>query len=290
MAQQNKQPQPGDGDAGGQLLSVISLASQPDLTASRLETKDTSDGASDRQIDIIRFVGELTPQLFGQDLYLEGGIGVARSTFDLALENKPADDVEFSTIAAIGGIGPSFELADFTFLRPQVLLGFGYVDESFGIPIVDDDGPVDDSADLRLWSFAAGLALSLDYEAPFGDDIIDARLRASQLFLNTIWSADDSLGANASNQTINGTLVYKLNTGWQPYDMPFYLTGLVAGNAFLGDQSDALGFDHYFEYGAGIEFDTRAQDWWVKSFRLRGAGIIGDGVTGFAIGGGIGFQ
>jgi hypothetical protein len=281
-----RRDQPGS-DAGAQLLSIVGLAITPDITASRLVPNDTGVRA-DQRIDILRLANDITIATDDGPLYLEGNLGFARATVDLRFGDNVVEPNTFDAVGAFGAIGPDLRFGRFTRLRPLLIIGMGYVDDDFGLP-EPIAGDSDETLDLRQWSAAYGFGLSIDYERPLGDDLIDLRLKASQVFFDTLWSADPRLTSDTVNQTINASATYKHDTGLRLARHPLLVTGLLGGNAFLGDQQDALGFAWFAEYGAGLELDLSAADTAVQRARIRVTGIAGDGVKGISFGAGIGF-
>ncbi len=275
-------------EAGAQLLSIVGLAATPDITASRLEPVD-SDELSFSRIDTLRLGNDISIPFRNGTLYLEGNVGFARATADFSLGDTVAQDINFDAIGAFGFVGPDFAVGRFTHVRPLLILGVGYVADDFGLPEALQGAPNEIDLDLRQWSAATGFGLSIDHEQPLGDDLIDLRLKLSQIYLSTIWAADDRLSADTSNQTINANAAYKYDTGIRVGSYPLLLTGLLGANAFLGDQQDALGFSWFAEYGGGLELDLREADAAVQRARFRVTGIAGESVTGISFGVGIGF-
>ena len=281
---------PGDGagsDAGAQLLSIVGLTITPDITASRLRPNGA--GVLDGQrIDTLRLANDVSIATADGPLYLEGNLGFARAEIDLRLGDGVVEANSFDAVGAFGAAGPDLEVGRFTRIRPLLILGLGYVDDDFGLPepVAGDD---EETLDLRQWSVAYGVGVSLDHERPIGDDSLDLRFKASQVFFETLWSADPRLTSNTVNQTLNASATYKYDTGLRLAARPLLLTGLLGANAFLGDQQDALGFAWFGEYGAGLELDLSGGEGAVQRARVRVTGIAGDGVTGISFGAGIGF-
>ncbi len=288
VAQEQSSPDVGGRatDAAAQLLSIIGLVATPDITASRIDVE--GDGAlSSQRIDSLRLANDTTLDLDWGRLYLEGNLGFARADIDLRLPDRIVGDVNVDAIGAFGGAGPEFEVARFTRVRPLAIVGVGYVDDSLDVFDIDDTEPTDLA--LRQWAAAYGFGVGVQYERPFGGDLLDLRLKASQVWLQTVRSEDDRFTGNTSNQTINASAVYKYDTGIRFSENRLLLTGLLGGNAFLGDQQDALGFSWFAEYGGGLELDISPSGYWVQRARFRVTGIAGDGVTGISVGVGIGF-
>jgi hypothetical protein len=275
------------GDAGAQLLSIVGLTITPDITASRL-VPNGPDNRDDERIDTLRLANDVTIATAEGPLYLEGNLGFARARVDLRFGDRVFEANNFDAVGAFGAVGPEFALGRFTRLRPLVIFGMGYVDDDFGLPDIIAGEP-EETLDLRQWSAAYGFGLGMAYERPLGDDVLDVRLKVSQVFFETLWSADPRLTSVTSNRTINASGVYKYDTGLRLARHPLLLTGLLGANAFLGDQQDALGFAWFAEYGAGVELDLSGGGGAVQRARVRVTGIAGDGVTGISFGAGIGF-
>ncbi len=275
-------------DAAAQLLSVVGLVATPDITASRLETEDTGQ-LNGQRIDTLRLANDISIPFQDGALYFEGNLGFARAAVDLRLGDGVRENVNFDALGAFGAVGPDLAITRHFRARPLIILGTGYADDDFGLP-----GPIDEEddtpeLDIRQWSGAVGFGLSLDYERPLGDDEIDLRFKASQVYFETLWSKDDRFTGDTSNQNINASAVYKYDTGLRLAETRVLLTGLLGANAFLGDQRDALGFAWFAEYGGGVELDLRRLEGAVQRARVRVTGIAGDGVTGISVGAGIGF-
>jgi hypothetical protein len=286
-AQTTPRRDPPGSEAGAQLLSIVGLAITPDITASRLEIDDDSQLAGQR-IDTLRLANDVSLATRDGPIYLEGNVGFARAELDLRLGDAVAETNNFDAIGAFGAVGPDFRLGRFTRLRPLLILGVGYVDDAFGLP-EPIAGDSEESLDLRQWSVAAGLGLSVDHERPLGDDVIDLRLKLSHVAFDTLWAADRRLATETVNQTVNASAAYKHDTGLRLGAHPLLLTGLLGANAFLGDQQAALGFSWFAEYGAGLEVDLSGGEGAVQRARVRVTGIAGARVTGISFGAGIGF-
>lgn len=277
----------GPPEAGAQLLSIVGLAALPDITASRLEPNGEHDLRGQR-IDTLRLANDTTFALAGRPFYGEGNLGFARARIDLRLGDDVARADNFDAVGAFGAIGPDLEVARFIRLRPLVIIGAGYVDDDFGLPDPIDADEVE-GVDLRQWSLAYGVGLGVDYERPLGTDLVDLRLKFSQVWYDTVWAADDRFAIETSNRTINASAVYKYDTGLRVGAYPLFVTGLLGANAFLGDQRDALGFSWFGEYGGGLELDLAPAEVWAQRARVRVTGIAGDDVTGISVGVGLGF-
>ena len=274
-------------DAGAQLLSIVGLTITPDITASRLQPSGS--GVLDGQrIDTLRLANDVSIATADGPLYLEGNLGFARAKIDLRLGDGVVEANSFDAVGAFGAVGPEFALGRFTRIRPLVIVGLGYVDDDFGLP-EPIAGDSEETLDLRQWSAAVGFGLSLEHARPIGDDDLELRFKASQVFFETLWAADPRLTSDTVNQTLNASTVYKHDTGLRLSRNPLLITGLLGANAFLGDQQDALGFSWFAEYGAGLELDLSGGEGAVQRARLRVTGIAGDGVTGISFGAGIGF-
>jgi len=286
-AQTTPRRDPPASEAGAQLLSIVGLAITPDITASRLEIDDDSQLAGQR-IDTLRLANDVSLATPDGPVYLEGNLGFARAKVDLRFGDEAVEANNFDAVGAFGAIGPDLGVGRFTRVRPLLILGVGYVDDAFGLP-EPIAGDAEESLDLRQWSAAAGLGLSVDHERPLGDDVIDLRLKLSHVVFDTLWAADQRLATETVNQTVNASAAYKHDTGVRLGRHPLLLTGLLGANAFLGDQQDALGFSWFAEYGAGLEVDLSAGEGAVQRARLRVTGIAGASVTGISFGAGIGF-
>ncbi len=281
---------PGDGsgsEAGAQLLSIVGLTITPDITASRLQPSG-SGGLDGQRIDTLRLANDISIATADGPLYLEGNLGFARAKVDLRLGDGVVEANSFDAVGAFGAVGPDFAFGPFTRIRPLLILGVGYVDDDFGLP-EPIAGASEETLDLRQWSAAYGFGLSLDHDRPIGDNSLALRFQASQVFFQTLWSADPRLTSDTVNQTLNASATYKHDTGLRLAEQPLLLTGLLGANAFLGDQQDALGFAWFAEYGAGLELDLSGGEGAVQRARVRVTGIAGDGVTGISFGAGIGF-
>jgi hypothetical protein len=274
-------------DAGAQLLGIVGLAATPDITASRLEPAGAGD-LDGQRIDTVRLANEVSLSFGDGDLYLEGNLGFARANVDLRLGDGVVEANRFDAVGAFGAIGPDLHLRRFLHVRPLLIIGAGYVDDDFGLPEALED-EAEATVDLRQWSLATGFGLSIDYERPVGVGSVDLRLKLSQVFFDTLWSADPRFAIDATNRTINTSAVYKHDTGLRIRSYPLLVTGLLGANAFLGDQRDALGFAWFGEYGGGLELDLSRADARVQRARVRVTGIAGDGVTGISLGVGVGF-
>lgn len=139
-------------------------------------------------------------------------------------------------------------------------------------------------------AYTVGAAAILDYCRII--DRVDVRLRGRYTFAHnrTIDSSDAGLEGEVNSQTANLGADLRVPTGVDLFRQPLKILAVFGSTSFLGENRDALGFSHFFEFGGGLELDvsqTHGQPF--RALRVRLSRIFGDNVEGFQIGFGVGF-
>ena len=193
-------------------------------------------------------------------------------------------DVRWSSLAATGGIGRNYELADGLVLRPSALATVGHV---FGKAILDGLLPASFNSAQReqfengLFVGGLGGSLSLEFERQIGEGAVDLRARQSWMRFVPL-SKTKSLNASsiASSTNLFGEYSRPLGDNSGPRAV------LEASYTyFWGDQSQILRTDWLGSIGAGIELPTPAgTPAGISTGRLMLRYVLGEGYDGLSLG------
>ena len=282
-----------DTGLGDQLLGLSGFAALPGISAATFDV----DGGNGPNADIVRLIVPLSkqldgPTLFGGAPYLEGTLGYSKmsQSGDIdpggALETRIDESV--TALSALAGAGLGFEFLPGVTLRPIALVGYAHLDND-----TDFDGRGADALepvlDDILANFTAdellyGAALEIDGEQPVGALNLGLNARYNHLWGSTLRASDDALdgSSNFGVFTAAATLDGPLPVTAFGRDLRWLL--FATNSSFPGLSGEALGFDYFFELGAGIEMVDRDMVPGIEGLSLRASYIRGDHVTGFSLG------
>ena len=130
----------------------------------------------------------------------------------------------------------------------------------------------------------------LDYEHYRRDYDIDVELRYTSIYLESIPGTWDLVKGETLAQNLNLWTRWRAPTGLTVLDAPVRYVLEFAYSYYFGNQDDAVGFNHLFSLGGGIELDTSAHMiLWMSRLRLVARYRFGENVSGYSIGLGISF-
>ena len=118
---------------------------------------------------------------------------------------------------------------------------------------------------------------------------LNATLRLTHVEVMTLNTPSPEFDARIGADTASLFARLGQPTPWRLFDRPLRWLLQGSGSMFLGDQRDALGFSWLSSLGVGLEADFAETNDFVSRVRVTLSGVIGDRVSGYAIGLGISF-
>lgn len=270
------------------VLTVLAITATPDSTTSSLSIRSGATG--DPRLNQIQTGGAFNVT---DRVYLEGFVGAARYdprfVFSDGAEQRSLP-TRWTGLAATGGVGYDFPIAEDLRFRPIANVSVGYVTSDLRVArlFVDPGSPADRVLDFLddgdLWAGGLGASAMLDYERHREDHEIDVELRYTHLHLEAAPFSSGAVKGSAQAQT--AALWSRLRTpaGFGLFGRPLRWVFEFAHSEFLGPQRGVLGFDYLSQIGAGVELDTTADEILVTRTRAVGRFVFGDNVQGFSVG------
>jgi len=124
----------------------------------------------------------------------------------------------------------------------------------------------------------------LDHERYRPEWELDVELRYTFLRLQSFPSSSNDVRGRADAQSADLWVRYRWPTGLEVLDRPLRYVLQGAHTTYIGDQADALGFNHLTKLGAGIEVETTDVTWLITRVRLVASVAFGENVTGATLG------
>jgi hypothetical protein len=275
------------------VLTLMGYGLTPDVTTGSLSFSSPSTGTPGMQMSSLG--GGFTMSK-GFPLYLEGTAAYSRydPTFVLSDGTNSRDiPVKWNSLSATGGIGWDFPIAQDLVFRPIFNFSLGTVQSDLkvagsylGNQIGKDFSFLDRG---RLDAAGLGGSLMLDYERYRPENEIDAELRYTNIYLQSINTSSEAVSGSTSAQTLSLWARWRAPTGLTALDRPFRYVLEFSHTQFLGDLRGAMGFDYLTSLGAGFELDSSKYSYIVTRWRLVGRYKFGDGVQGWSVGFAISF-
>jgi hypothetical protein len=275
------------------ILTLMSYTVFPDVTTSTLSITQAATGNPD--FLMTQFGGGFTVSR-SFPLYLEGNAAFTRydPTF-IATSGTETREIptKWTTVTGTVGIGWDFSLTPELKLRPiaNFMLGHMTSDLSAATAIIEarTDREIAFLDNGKLNAVGYGGSLMLDYEHYRRDYEIDVELRLTNIFLESLPGTYEAAKGSAVAQNVNLWSRWRAPTGLKALDRPVRYVLEFTYSLYFGDQDDALGFNHLFSLGAGIEFDTSKYLYLTQRVRLIGRYRFAQNVTGWSVGLGISF-
>lgn len=278
------------------LLVFVNFTALPEISSGDLVV-DAVIGEPDAGLSSTRLAGGMTFDLESFPLYLEGNLGTARLDAEF-LVNDPVVgpvglDTDWTIYAASGGIGVDFAVSEHWVLRPILVAGLSHISNSTGF-----SGPGGDDVRAGLdgfltnWNAQAGLygrAAMAEYEN-LGDRYeLNAKLRLTHVEVVTIDTPSSEFDARIGADTANLFARLGQPMPFRLFDRPLRWLLQGSGSVFLGDQRDVLGFSWFSSAGVGLEADLAGHNDYVSRARPAVSAVVGNRVSGYAIGLGVSF-
>jgi hypothetical protein len=275
------------------VLTLMGFGLTPDVTTGSLSFSSPSTGTPGMQMSSLG--GGFTISQ-GFPLYLEGTAAYSRYDPTFLVSdgtNSREVPVKWNSLSATGGIGWDFHITQDLVFRPIFNFSYGTVQSDLkvagsvlGNQIGKDLSFLDRG---RLDAAGLGGSLMLDYERYRPENEIDAELRYTNIYLQSINTSSEAVSGSTSAQTLSLWARWRAPTGLTALDRPFRYVLEFSHTQFLGDLRGAMGFDYLTSLGAGFELDTSKYTWLTTRWRLLGRYKFGDGVQGWSVGFAISF-
>lgn len=271
-------------------LAVLGLTAVPNETASTLFL-DGGSGGDDFDYSSGQIFGGFT---ISDDypIFFEGLIGGARYSPNVVAEDSDGDVVlplKWTSVAATGGLGYDFALAENLALRPIFNFSLGYVvsDSTVIAKFLESNTDLDFGDLVSDGMVAGGLggSLMLEYNLRSPDYDLDITVRHTTMeFIPVAGSSDIEANATAISTTNWNRLRVPISD-WRVMGNPVRSVWEASFSHLPGDQGRALNTDWLAQLGAGIEIDST--DTWVPIItrtRLVGRYAFGEELEGYSIG------
>ncbi len=279
-----------------QALSVFNIT--PGISAASYYVDNDDPNSDVTTIDSYKFSPSHTfDPIHGIKPYVEATVGFLNSeaSGQVFVDPNTPTDVSFDikTIAFLGGGGVEIDIVENTVVRPILLAGYSRIWDSDSI-----SGPGADVLeeagkgilfDAWLNTFLVGGAVELEHwgsSNPVHDINYTAKIRFNQLYANTYSASDSSLegggtfGILTAGAEVDGPL-----WGVTLLDHEVRWIGFATNTYLPNDQeSDALGFDYFFEVGGGLEFVDRTVVSGLEGVSVRSSVLFGNNVYGWTAG------
>ena len=270
------------------VLSLLSFSVVPDLTTSSLSIEDKS--AGNPTMTMMQVGGGAT---FSKSfpLYLEGTAAFSRydPTF-VATDGREERSIptKWTSLAATGGIGWDFPIADELVLRPIFNISLGKVASDLAVAKwyigrnTDLDLDFLDRGSLNAVGY--GGSVMLDYEHYRETYEVDVEWRYTWIHLQSFGGAEAVRGSAEAQATSLWARYRAPIPGWHALGRPVRYVLEGAHTTYLGDQRDILGFTNRSSLGLGLELDTSAYHVYATRLRAVVRYMFGNNVHGAALG------
>ena len=274
---------------GAGYAAMVDFAVSRDISSANFYP-DASDGVVDPSLRHLRFPFRF---VFGDDQaaarpFLQGLVAhqTVESGFDYAPGEFVASDWETWGFSLSGGY--DVPLSEHLSFLPVLSVGYGTLENRARYA-----GPISEQllqpalAGLILdWDTSAvsyGASLGFDYRRMLGGFDVEVLGSVSHHYVDSVDAPNEFVDfrSRVSGFDLEVSTIHP--TPWKLFGHPLSLVGLFGHTRIFGPERDALGFDSFFEAGAGIDLDVSARGWKLTSLRFGAKAIFGPDVDGWGL-------
>ena len=274
---------------GAGYAAMVDFAVSRDISSASFYP-DTSDGVVDPALKHFQFPFRF---VFGDDAgiprpFLQGLI--AHQTVESGFDFAPGESIqsEWETWGASLSGGYVVPLSEHLSLLPVLSLGYGSLENRARY-----SGPVSEAllqpalAGLIFdWDSNAvtyGASLGLDYRREVSGFDIEMLASLTHHYIESVDAPNEFVDFRSRVSAFDLEVITVHPTPWKMFGNPLSIVGIFGNTRIFGPERDALGFDSFFEAGAGIDLDVSARGWKLKSLRFGAKAIFGPDVDGWGL-------
>lgn len=274
---------------GAGYAAIVDFAVSRDISSANFYP-DASDGIVDPALKHFQFPFRF---VFGDDAgaprpFLQGL--VAHQTVESGFDFAPGEfvDSKWKTYGFSLSGGYDVPLGEHLSLLPVVSLGYGRLENR-----AQYSGPISEGLlqpalagvifDWDSDAISYGASLGLDYRRELGGFDIEVLGSLTHHFIESVNAANEFIDFRGRVTAFDLEVNTVHPTSWRMFDYPVSIIGLFGHTRIFGPERDALGFDNFFEAGAGLELDVSARGWKIKSLRFGAKAIVGPDVDGWGL-------
>ena len=276
-------------EIGAGYAAMVDFAVSRDISSANFYP-DTSDGVVDPSLKHFQFPFRF---VFGDDAsiprpFLQGL--VAHQTVESGFDFAPGESVfsEWETWGFSLSGGYDIPLSEHLAFLPVLSIGYGSLENRARYSGLISEQLLQPALSGLIfdWDTSAisyGASLGFDYRRKLGDFEIEVLGSVSHHYIESVDSPNEFVDfrSRVSGSDLEASTIHP--TSWKMFGNPLSIVGLFGHTRIFGPERDALGFDSFFEAGAGIDLDVSARGWKIKSLRFGAKAIFGPDVDGWGL-------
>jgi hypothetical protein len=215
---------------------------------------------------------------------------VAHQTVESGFDYAPGEFVysEWETWGLSFSGGYDIPLGEHLSFLPVLSVGYGSLENNarYSGPLSEQILQPALSGLVFDWDTSAityGASLGIDYRREFGGFDIEVLSSVSHHYIESINAPNEFVDFRSRVSAFDLAVNSIHPTPWKMFDNPLSIVGIFGNTRIFGPERDALGFDSFFELGAGIDLDVSARGWKLKSLRFGAKAIFGPDVDGWGL-------
>ena len=270
---------------GAGYSALVNFAASPDISAA---TYDSDDADSTLNIYKLPYRHVFNHDKEGWRPFIQALLSYQSIDSDFAATEDESIDSEWTAYGGSLSGGVEIPLTgDLTFL-PAVNASLVRLENSadyYGDVMNDFIKPALTGVvfDWDADAYLVGASIALDYKHGFSSFDFETRGSLTYNHIETYDSSSEFVDFSSSITTFDLEISSIHPIGKSIRNYPLALVVLAGNTTFLGPDSDALGFEYFYEAGLGLEADISSKGWQFKRVRLGLTGIIGGDVTGWSV-------
>lgn len=274
---------------GAGYAAMVDFAVSRDISSANFYP-DVSDGVVDPSLHHLQFPFRF---VFGDDdtvarPFLQGL--VAHQTVESGFDYSPGEFVfsEWETWGLSFSGGYDIPLTERLSILPVLSVGYGTLESRarYSGPFSEQVLQPALAGLIFDWDTSAvtyGASLGFDYGRKLGRFDLEVLGSVSHHLIESIDAPNEFVDfrSRVSGFDLDARAVHP--TPWKLFDNPVSIVGLFGHTRIFGPERDALGFDSFFEAGAGIDLDVSGRGWKLTSLRFGVKAIFGPDVDGWGL-------
>ena len=274
---------------GAGYAAIVDFAVSRDISSANFYP-DAGEGVVDPALKHFQFPLRI---VFGDDTgrprpFLQGLL--AYQTVESGFDFAPGEFIasEWTTYGFSFSGGYDIPLSEHLSLLPVLSVGYGRLENRSRY-----SGPFSEAVlqpalaglifDWDSNALSYGVSLGFDYRRALGGFEVEALGSVTTHFIESVNAANEFVDFRGRVSAFDLEVNTIHPTSWRLFDNPVSILALFGSTRIFGPERDALGFDNFFEAGAGFELDLAARGRAIKSLRFGAKAIFGPDVEGWGL-------
>ncbi len=273
---------------GAGYAAMINFAVSPDISSAVYSIDGNGDDDPTLNVTRIPFRHSFSSGERSWRPFLQANLAYQTLETDFNLFEEESIKADWKALGGSVSAGAEVRLSENLMLVPAIDIGLVRLENDADYRGVLAEALLKPALEGLLFDWEAdalmlGVAVGFDYRRGFSSLDLNVHGSLTHNHIETYDSSSEFIDFDSRITTFDVQAETVHPTRMSIRDYPISLVTHVGATTFLGDNRDALGFDHFFETGLALEADLSKRDRRLQKLRLGVNLIFGSDVTGWGV-------